>query len=136
MRRHSITLSRACSPWLRRSTTVDDAPTTFDFDGKEYTPNNYGEEFYGTVTVRDALIHSLNVATIKVAEMIGYQRVVNVARQMGLGNNIQATPAVALGAYEMTPIEVAAGYTAFAANGMRAEPLFIRSVVTGERQTG
>ena len=119
-------------PVVTPVTTVDDIPTTFDFDGKEYTPDNYGQEFYGTVTVRDALIHSLNVATVKVAEMIGYQRVVDVARQMGLGNNIKATPAVALGAYEMTPVDVAAGYTAFAANGMRAEPLFIRSVVTAE----
>ena len=119
-------------PVVTPVTTVDDIPTTFEFDGKEYTPDNYGQEFYGTVTVRDALIHSLNVATVKVAEMIGYQRVVDVARQMGLGSNIKATPAVALGAYEMTPIEVAAGYTAFAANGMRAEPLFIRSVVTAD----
>jgi penicillin-binding protein 1B len=82
--------------------------------------------------VRDALIHSLNVATVKVAEMVGYQRVVDLARQMGLGTNIQPTPAVALGAYEMTPIDVAAGYTAFAAGGVRAEPLFIRSVVSGD----
>jgi penicillin-binding protein 1B len=119
-------------PVVTPTTTVDDIPTTFDFDGKEYTPDNYGQEFYGTVTVRDALIHSLNVATVKVAEMIGYDRVVNVARQMGLGTNIKATPAVALGAYEMTPVDVAAGYTAFAANGVRAEPLFIRSVVTAD----
>ena len=115
-------------PVVTPATTVDDSPTTFQFDDKEYTPNNYGEEFYGTVTVRDALMHSLNVATIKVAEMIGYQRVVQVARQMGLGSNIQATPAVALGVYEMTPIDVAAGYTAFASGGVRAEPLFIRRV--------
>jgi penicillin-binding protein 1B len=119
-------------PVVTPVTTVDDVPTTFDFDGKEYTPNNYGEEFYGTVTVHDALIHSLNVATVKVAEMIGYRRVVDLARQMGLGNNIQATPAVALGAYEMTPIDVAAGYTAFATNGIRAEPLFIRSVIASD----
>jgi penicillin-binding protein 1B len=119
-------------PVVTPVTTVDDSPTTFEFDGKEYTPDNYGEEFYGTVTVRDALIHSLNVATVKVAELIGYQRVVALARQMGLGSNIQATPAVALGAYEMTPIDVAAGYTAFAAGGVRAEPLFIRSVVSAE----
>ena len=78
------------------------------------------------------MIHSLNVATIKVAEMIGYQRVVDMARQMGLGTNIMATPAVALGAYEMTPVEVAAGYTTFATNGIRAEPLFIRSVVSAD----
>ena len=116
-------------PTVTPTTTVDDVPTTFDFDGKEYTPNNYGEEFYGTVAVRDALIHSLNVATVKVAEMVGYQRVVDVVRQMGLGTNIMATPAMALGSYEMTPIDVAAGYTIFANGGNRSEPLFIRSVV-------
>ena len=119
-------------PVVTPVTTVEDIPTTFNFDGKEYTPNNYGEEFFGTVTVRDALIHSLNVATVKVAEMIGYPRVVQVARQMGLGNNIQATPAVALGAYEMTPVDVAAGYTAFANNGVRAEPLFLRSIIAAD----
>jgi penicillin-binding protein 1B len=119
-------------PTVTPVSTVDDVPTTFEFDGKEYTPDNYGEEFYGTVTVRDALIHSLNVATVKLAELISYRRVVTVARQMGLGNNIQATPAVALGAYEMTPIDVAAGYTAFANKGNRAEPLYLRSVLAAD----
>jgi penicillin-binding protein 1B len=119
-------------PVVTPATTVDDSPTTFEFDGKEYTPDNYGQEFYGQVTTRDALMRSLNVATVKVAEMIGYQRVVDVARQMRLGNNIQPTPAVALGAYEMTPIDVAAGYTAFANNGVRAEPLFVRNVIAAD----
>jgi penicillin-binding protein 1B len=119
-------------PVVTPVTTVVDEPTTFDFDGQEYTPNNFGQEFYGTVTARDALTHSLNVATVKIAEMIGYDRVVAVARQMGLDPNIQATPAAALGAYEMTPIEVAAGYTAFATDGVRAEPLFITSVLDAD----
>jgi len=124
--------AQGLQPVITPVTTVDDEPTTFQFDGKEYTPNNYGQDYGGTVTVRDALIHSLNVATVKVAEMIGYQRVVNLARQMDLGSNIEPTPAVALGAYEMTPLEVATGYTAFADNGVRAEPLFIRSVVSAD----
>ena len=42
-------------PIVTPATTVVDEPTTFDFDGKEYTPNNYGEEFHGTVTLREAL---------------------------------------------------------------------------------
>src|SRR5947209_15712848 len=116
-------------PIITPATTIDDEPTTFQFDGKEYTPNNYGERFMGRVTVRDALTNSLNVATVKLAELIGYGRVVQVARQMGLGTNIGPTPAVALGAYEMTPIDVAAGYTTFANIGTRAEPQFLRSVV-------
>jgi penicillin-binding protein 1B len=117
-------------PVITPVTTVDDEPTTFEFEGQEYTPNNYGEKFMGRVTVREALTNSLNVATVKVAELIGYGRVVQIARQMGLGNNIRATPAVALGAYEMTPVDVAAGYTAFGQNGVRAEPQFLRGVVS------
>jgi penicillin-binding protein 1B len=117
-------------PVVTPSTPVDDEPTTFEFDGQEYTPNNYGEKFMGHVTVRDALTNSLNVATVKVAEMIGYGRVVQIARQMGLGNNIRATPAVALGAYEMTPVDVAAGYTAFGQGGVRAEPQFLHDIVS------
>ena len=119
-------------PVVTPVTTVVDEPTTFTFDGKDYTPNNYGEEFLGTVTLHDALIHSLNVATVKVAEMVGYQRVVDIAKQMGISTYLSATPAVALGAYEMTPVDVAAAYTAFATDGVRAEPQFIHGVIDSD----
>jgi penicillin-binding protein 1B len=116
-------------PIITPATTLEDEPTTFDFDGKEYTPNNYGENFHGTVTAREALTFSLNVATVKLAEMVGYGRVVQVARKLGLDDDIQATPAVALGAYDMTALEVAGGYTVFANGGVRADPLYIDRVV-------
>jgi penicillin-binding protein 1B len=116
-------------PLVTPATTVMDEPTTFDFDGKEYTPNNYGEKFHGKVTVREALTDSLNVATVKVAELVGYTRVTDMAHQFGLDPSIQPTPSVALGAYEMSPLEVAAGYTIFANQGVRTEPMFIRNVV-------
>jgi penicillin-binding protein 1B len=104
-------------PILTPASTVVDEPTTFYFDGKEYTPNNYGQEFHGTVTIREALVHSLNVATVKIAQEVGYERVVQLAKRLGLSSDIRPTPAVALGAYELTPLEVAAAYTAFANNG-------------------
>lgn len=119
-------------PIITPATVIDDEPTTFEFDGKPYTPDNFQGKFMGRVTVRDALTNSLNVATVKVAELIGYGRVVQVARQMGLGTNILPTPAMALGSYEMTAIDVAAGYTTFATMGTRAEPQFIRSVVNSD----
>src|SRR5437773_1337570 len=119
-------------PIITPATTIDDAATTFEFYGAQYTPNNYHGRFMGRVTVRDALTNSLNVATVKVAELIGYGRVVQVARKMGLGTNIQPTPAVALGAYEMTPIDVAAAYTTFATMGTRAEPQFLHVVVNAD----
>jgi penicillin-binding protein 1B len=110
--------------------TVVDEPTTFNFDGKEYTPDNYGQEFHGTVTLREALVRSLNVATVKVAQEVGYGRIAALAKRLGLNSEIRATPAMALGAYEMTPLEVAAGYTAFANYGTRCETTLLRRVAS------
>jgi len=124
--------AESTGPILTTITTVVDEPTTFQFDGKDYTPDNYGEQFLGTVTLRDALTHSLNVATVKVAELVGFGRVVEISRRMGLDPSIQPTPSVALGSYDMTPLQVAGGYTAFANGGKRSEPMFIRSVISAD----
>jgi penicillin-binding protein 1B len=79
------------------------------------------------------LVHSLNVATVKVAEEVGYEHVVRLAKRLGLDPNIKPTPAVALGAYEMTPLEVAAGFTVFANYGTRCDPVSLQRVVSPER---
>ncbi|MCL2878010.1 MAG: transglycosylase domain-containing protein, partial [Acidobacteria bacterium] len=107
------------SPVYTPITTVADEPTTFYYenDTMEYTPNNYGQNFYGTVTLREALKRSLNVGTVKLAEDIGYNRLAAFVKRLGLRSSILPTPAMALGAYEMTPLEVAKGYTAFANYG-------------------
>jgi penicillin-binding protein 1B len=110
------------------TTTVVDEPTTFWFDNKPYEPNNYKNEFHGLVSVRQALSKSLNVPTVKVAEMVGYDSVVELARRAGMNLNIQATPAVALGAYEVTPVEVAGAYTIFARGGEFVKPSFIKYI--------
>jgi penicillin-binding protein 1B len=116
-------------PPITPLTTVVDEPTTFRYGGEDYAPNNYGQEYYGTVTVREAVTRSLNVATVKVAELVGYRRIVELARRLGIAN-VQATPSLALGSYEMTPLEVAAAYTVFANRGSRAEPSFVDRVVS------
>ena len=104
-------------------TTFLDEPTTFVYDNdRTYEPNNYHQEYRGTVTVRTALQNSLNVPTIKVAERIGYGRVAAMARRLGLNAKIKGYPSVALGAFEVTPIEMAGAYTAFANEGRRLEP--------------
>jgi penicillin-binding protein 1B len=113
---------------LTPSTMVLDQPTTFWFDGKPYEPSNFEHQFYGDVTIRYALAHSLNVATVKVAEMVGYDAVVDMANRAGMNYRIQPTPAVALGAYEITPIEAAGAYTIFANAGDYVKPNFLRLV--------
>jgi penicillin-binding protein 1B len=113
---------------LTASTTVVDQPTTFWFDGKPYEPSNFKHEFFGAVTLRDALAHSLNVATVKVAEMVGYDAVVDMANRAGMNYQIQPTPAVALGAYEITPLEAAGAYTIFSNQGVYVKPSFLSLV--------
>ena len=100
----------------------------FPFGRQRYTPGNFGQRFYGTVTLREALAHSLNVATVKIAEATGYDQVVRLARNAGLNDAIQPTPAVALGAYEATPLEMAGAYTVFANRGAFVKPTFLSSV--------
>jgi penicillin-binding protein 1B len=70
----------------------------------------------------------MNIATIKVAEMVGYDSVVRLAKAAGLNDDIQATPAMALGAYETTPLEMAGAYTIFANQGMYVKPNWVSSV--------
>src|SRR5215472_14770598 len=113
---------------LTASTTVVDEPTTFWFDSKPYEPSNFKHEFHGIVSLRDALAHSMNVATVKVAEMVGYPAVVEMANRAGMNYKIQPTPAVALGAYEITPIEAAGAYTIFSNQGKYVKPGFLTLV--------
>jgi penicillin-binding protein 1B len=116
------------------STMVDDEPTTFWFDGRPYEPSNFAHEFYGHVTLRQALAHSLNVATVKVAEMVGYDSVVEMANRAGMNYRIHPTPAVALGAYEITPLEAAGAYTMFANQGVYVKPSFLNMVRSDKGQ--
>jgi penicillin-binding protein 1B len=103
-------------------TTVLDEPKVFTFGSATYEPNNYKQDYRGLVTVRTALQYSLNLATIRVAERIGYDRVAALAKRLGLNQKIKGYPSVAIGAFEVTPIEMAGAYTAFANEGKRMEP--------------
>jgi len=115
-------------PILTPASTVDDSPTTFQFGNQTYSPNNFKSDFRGTVTFRQALAHSLNVATVKVAQMVGFDTVAALAHKAGLNDGIKGTPAIALGAYQATPLELARAYTIFANQGVRVQPAFVSAI--------
>ncbi|WP_238325896.1 PBP1A family penicillin-binding protein [Bryobacter aggregatus] len=110
------------------TTMLVDEPTTFYYDGRSYDPGNYQEKYYGAVSLRTALMKSLNIPTIKLAEAVGYGEVVKLARRAGLNMEVRATPSVALGAYEVTPIEMAGAYTMFPTNGIASRPSWVRTI--------
>jgi penicillin-binding protein 1B len=114
------------------ASVLEDNPTTFSFDGRTYQPGNFKGQFMGDVTLRTALIHSLNVATVSLAQQVGYANVVEMAHRLGLNDNILPTPAVALGSYVTTPMEIAGAYTAFANGGVRVTPSAVATVRTAD----
>jgi penicillin-binding protein 1B len=106
---------------------IDDAPTVFQYEDKIYTPKNFEDKYFGPVSASFALAHSLNNATVKVAEAVGYDKVAALARSAGI-KSVRATPAMAIGSYDATPMEMAGAYTVFANNGTRISPIFVTSV--------
>jgi len=122
-------------PPITPATVVEDAPSVFFFEDKEYIPTNYEDEYHGMVTLRRALAMSMNVATVKVAEMVGYDKVAGLwSKKLGIGAPIQPYPAVALGSFEATPFELATAYNVLANGGLKVEPVTILQVADETRR--
>ncbi|HET7214514.1 MAG TPA: PBP1A family penicillin-binding protein [Terriglobia bacterium] len=122
-------------PVITPATILTDEPTTFQFGNQVYEPKNYKGEYLGPVSVREALAHSLNVATVELAQMVGFDKIRDLALAAGLNQGIQATPAIALGAYEVTPLELAGSYTIFSNSGTYEQPQSILMVNNSDGQT-
>ena len=125
------TLDDPALPPITPATVVDDSPYVFFYDNKEYIPENFEDEYFGPVTLRRALSKSLNVATLKVAEMIGYSRIADLWRdRMRISKSIMAVPSVALGSFEVSPLEMATAYEVLASGGFRREPYSLQRAAT------
>ena len=118
------------------ATMFKDEPKTFTYDNQQYSPGNMGDKYsMQPVTLRDAMVHSLNVVTVDVAMEVTIGRVMSLAAKAGLPRVSRAYPAMALGTAEATPLQIASAYTGFANNGMRTTPIAITRVTTGSGMT-
>ena len=110
-------------------TIIDDSPV--DFNG--WKPQNYERSYFGQVPLRYALQHSLNVATVKLADDIGMRKILNLAKEMGItsltdsDNNLAA----ALGGltHGVSPIEMATAYSVLANGGLKINPTAITKII-------
>ncbi len=110
--------------------TIFDGPVLLPGAGNKltYSPRNHARKYYGVTTLRRALESSLNVTAVKLLDMVGVQRVIDVARRCGIESPLPAYPSLALGAADLQPLELAAAYGAVANQGIWVEPYFIESV--------
>jgi penicillin-binding protein 1B len=119
---------------LTPASVVVDEPSTFWFEDQAYEPKNYEDSYEGPITLRRALANSKNSATVKVAEMVGYDTVAALWKRFGTSMAPKPYPSIALGSFEATPYEIATAYTVFPNLG-RMRPLHaIRQINTDHKQ--
>jgi penicillin-binding protein 1B len=117
---------------LTPATLLDDSPLELKSGGQLWRPQNYDQEFRGPVTAREALEESLNVPTARAALRTGLERIVETAHRCGIVSPLSALPSLALGAAEVTALEMASAYGTFADGGTHVTPWIVRAVIGPE----
>jgi penicillin-binding protein 1B len=115
---------------LTAASVLDDSPISVRSGNAVWSPQNYDNRFHGAVTVRQALAHSYNIPVVRAAIDAGVPNVVKTANQIGVESKLQPYPSIALGSFEVTPLEIAYAYSVFANEGVKAEPVSILAVAT------
>jgi penicillin-binding protein 1B len=123
-------LNRAASVAFTPASILKDDALSFDNGGTPWKPENYDHAYHGDVRLRTALEKSYNAATVWLGEQIGFDTVVETAEKAGITSELKAYPSLVLGAFEVTPMELAMAYSVFPGQGVKAEPIAIRRVVT------
>jgi penicillin-binding protein 1B len=116
-------------PPLTAATLLADAPDSFPTTERMWAPRNYEGTYEGQVTAARALARSLNVATVRMALLVGVENVVRVAKALGIESRLKQVPSLALGTSEVTPLELTTAYASIANRGLYVRPVAVRAVL-------
>lgn len=111
---------------------IVDEPISFRAGGRTWSPQNYDNKYNGPTSLRDALTFSRNVVTVKLAMKVGLNNLLSYIPKLGIRSPLTKNLSLALGASEVTPLELTAAYGVFANLGMRAEPRFITRITDSQ----
>jgi 1A family penicillin-binding protein len=107
------------------ASTVMDTPVSYRDGSGWYSPRNYGGGFSGAVTIRTALVQSLNVPAVKLGRAVGLDKVIETCRTLGIKSPMEPVTSLPLGAIGLTPLEMAGAYATFASNGWYSDTTII-----------
>ena len=125
-----IVYAAALDKGLTAASIILDSPIVFrQFAQKAWKPENYEEHFYGPTTLREGLVHSRNVVTVKVLQKIGIPYVINYAKKLGVTSKLDPNLSLALGSSGMSLKELTSVYGVFARYGIKYKPLFVEKIV-------
>ena len=125
---YASALDRGYTP----TSLIVDAPTIYEWGEKRWKPKNYGEKFLGPITFRNALTHSVNVVTVKIAEDIGLNTIIDYAKKMGISSPLQNDLSMALGSSSLSLFELTNAYAVFANQGKTFRPIFIKKILDSD----
>nr|WP_275414382.1 penicillin-binding protein 1A [Spirulina major] len=108
--------------------SINDSPVRYRDGSAYYEPQNYGGSFSGSVSLRTAIIQSLNVPAVKIGQAVGIDNVIEVCRTLGISSPLDPVISLPLGSIGITPMEIAGAYATFASNGWHSKPTVIARV--------
>ena len=118
----------AMAAGLSPASIVDDEPVEVMIGNDPWIPANYDDSYQGRTTLRRALMMSANAATVRVSRVVGEQNVIAAAHRNGITSELDPHPSIALGAIEVTPIELVTAYAPFANGGIRVLPRLVTRI--------
>jgi penicillin-binding protein 1B len=125
-------------PAVTPATILNDSPITVEWgrhrESERWTPRNYDGGYRGPMSVRRAVELSINIPTVRAALAADLTTVLAASRAAGISSRMQPYPSVALGAFEISPMEIASAYAVLANGGVRIEPNAIVGVLTSDGQ--
>jgi penicillin-binding protein 1A len=107
---------------------IVDEPVFYDDNGKIWSPKNFEKKYFGPTSLREALTHSRNVVTVKLADAMGIRYLVDYLQRFGFHRKLERNLSIALGSAEVTPLEISVAYSALANKGLRPDPIFVSSI--------
>jgi penicillin-binding protein 1A len=125
-----IIYATAMNQGMSPATVVLDSPVVYEEEEEDkiWKPENYGRRFHGMVSLREALIHSHNLATVRLLEKIGIRNVIDFSRTLGITSPLAGDLSLALGSSSVGMLELVSVYGVFANQGMRVEPYALATV--------
>lgn len=125
-----IIYAAALAEGFTPASLIIDEPITLQgaLPGQTWKPSNFTNKFYGPTTLRDAIVFSRNIVTIKVLQQTGIENVVQLARNLGISSPMTEDLSLALGSSGLSLLELTSAYTSFANNGLRTPPIFVTKI--------
>ena len=108
---------------------IVDSPIVFDWGGKKWKPKNFGEKFSGPTTFRNALTHSINIVTVKIAQEISTDYIRDYAKKLGISAPLYHDLSMALGTSSISLYELTKAYSVFANQGNLFKPILIKKIL-------